>query len=63
MDVYDMPNNFIDGMAKAIRNSYIVLLCINQNYDESFWCRKGLNSSIESADAYLVFFRSRRCCY
>ncbi|CAF0975814.1 unnamed protein product [Rotaria sordida] len=40
MDVYDMHNNFIDGMAKAIRNSYIVLMCINSKYKDSFWCRK-----------------------
>ena len=37
-----MPTNFIDGMAKGIRNSYIVLLCINRQYDQSFWCKKGL---------------------
>ncbi|CAF2242219.1 unnamed protein product [Rotaria magnacalcarata] len=40
MDVYDMHDNFIDGMAKAIKNSYIVLMCINRKYDDSFWCRK-----------------------
>ncbi|UJR20570.1 hypothetical protein I4U23_023696 [Adineta vaga] len=40
MDIYDMRNNFIDGMAKAIGNSYIVLMCLNQKYDRSFWCRK-----------------------
>jgi hypothetical protein len=54
MDVYDMPNNFIDGMAKAIRNSYIVLLCINRQYDDSFWCKKGSNSS----SSYRLFILS-----
>lgn len=42
MDVYDMHDNFIDGMAKAIRNSYIVLICINRQYDSSYWCKKGM---------------------
>jgi hypothetical protein len=56
MDVYDMPNNFIDGMAKAIRNSYIVLLCINRQYDDSFWCKKGSNSS--SSSSYRLFILS-----
>ncbi|CAF2119655.1 unnamed protein product [Rotaria magnacalcarata] len=40
IDVYDMHDNFIDGMATAIRNSYIVLMCINREYDNSFWCKK-----------------------
>lgn len=35
-----MHDNFIDGMAKAIRNSYIVLICINRQYDSSYWCKK-----------------------
>jgi hypothetical protein len=43
MDVYDMHDNFIEGMAKAIRNSYIVLVCLNRRYDDSYWCRKGGN--------------------
>lgn len=54
MDVYDMPDNFIDGMAKAIRNSYIVLLCINRQYDDSFWCRKGSNCSSRKPNSYLA---------
>jgi len=41
MDVFDMHDNFIDGMAKAIRNSYIVLICINHQYESSYWCKKG----------------------
>jgi len=36
-----MHDNFIDGMAKAIRNSYIVLICLTHNYDSSYWCKKG----------------------
>ncbi|CAF1545704.1 unnamed protein product [Adineta ricciae] len=40
MDVYDMRNNFIEGMAQAIADSYIVLMCLNHNYDQSFWCQK-----------------------
>ena len=40
-----MRDNFIAGMAKAIRNSYIVLMCINHNYDDSYWCKKGSNDS------------------
>ncbi len=52
-----MPNNFIDGMAKAIRNSYIILLCINRQYHESFWCKKGSYSSIE-LDNRLIYYIS-----
>ncbi|CAF0796466.1 unnamed protein product [Adineta ricciae] len=40
MDVYDMRNNFIQGMAQAIADSYIVLMCLNHKYDQSFWCQK-----------------------
>jgi hypothetical protein len=36
-----MHDNFIEGMAKAVNNSYIALMCINRDYDGSFWCRKG----------------------
>ncbi len=56
MDVYDMRDNFIDGMAKAIRNSYIVLMCINRNYDGSYWCKKGLNSFLFLSDCCLFLF-------
>jgi hypothetical protein len=41
MDVFDMPDDIIDGMAKAIKNSYIVLMCINRKYDGAYWCQKG----------------------
>lgn len=59
MDVYDMHDNFIDGMAKAIRNSYIVLICINREYYNSFWCKKGSYFSFKRYYMnllYLLFF-------
>jgi hypothetical protein len=57
MDVYDMRDNFIGGMAKAIRNSYIVLMCINRNYDDSYWCKKGERSfSSEELNYIFIFF-------
>jgi len=39
MDMTDMFDNILSGMAQAVENSYIVLLCINQQYFESGYCR------------------------
>lgn len=41
MDLTDMFDDVLVGMARAIENSYIVLLCINQKYYESEYCRLG----------------------
>jgi hypothetical protein len=42
MDVNDSYGNFIDGISKAIDNSYIVLMCINSKYqNDSSWCKIG----------------------
>lgn len=42
----DMFDNILSGMAQAVENSYIVLLCINQQYFESGYCRLGQIESI-----------------
>jgi hypothetical protein len=41
MDLVDMGDDILVGMARAVENSYIVLLCINQKYYESDYCRLG----------------------
>ena len=46
MDLTDMFDNVLVGMARAVENSYIVLLCINQQYYESEYCRLGKESEI-----------------
>ncbi len=65
MDVFDMHDNFIDGMAKAIRNSYIVLICINRKYDSSYWCKKGLEFIFLGFFFFIYFYinRNSRYCY
>lgn len=42
MDIYDMRGNIVDGMANAIENSYIVLVCLSHGYETIAWCRRGL---------------------
>ncbi|CAF0804708.1 unnamed protein product [Rotaria sp. Silwood1] len=39
MDLTDMGDDILVSMARAVENSYIVLLCINQKYYESDYCR------------------------
>ncbi|CAF1593995.1 unnamed protein product [Adineta ricciae] len=39
MDLTDMADDILVSMARAVENSYIVLLCINQQYYESDYCR------------------------
>lgn len=41
MDLTDMEDDILVSMARAVENSYIVLLCINQQYYESDYCRLG----------------------
>ena len=41
MDLTDMADDILVSMARAVENSYIVLLCINQQYYESDYCRLG----------------------
>ena len=36
-----MHDKVLRSMARAIENSYIVLLCINQQYYESAYCQMG----------------------
>ena len=36
-----MGYDILDSMARAVENSYIVLLCMNQQYYESEYCRLG----------------------
>lgn len=43
MDLTDMADDILVSMARAVENSYIVLLCINQQYYESDYCRLGEN--------------------
>jgi hypothetical protein len=47
MDLTDMADNILVSMARAVENSYIVLLCINQQYYESDYCRLGKQKSIK----------------
>jgi hypothetical protein len=46
MDLTDMGDDILVSMARAVENSYIVLLCINQQYYESDYCRLGNEKSI-----------------
>ncbi|CAF3444395.1 unnamed protein product [Rotaria socialis] len=39
MDLTDMGDDILVSMARAVENSYIVLICINQQYYESEYCR------------------------
>lgn len=39
MDLTDMAGDILESMARAVENSYIVLLCINQQYFESDYCK------------------------
>ena len=41
MDFEQTYDDILPRMAKAIENSYIVLLCINREYSESDYCRLG----------------------
>ncbi len=41
MDLDHMFDDILVAMARAVENSYIVLLCINQEYYESNYCRLG----------------------
>jgi hypothetical protein len=41
MDLTDMGDDILVSMARAVEDSYIVLLCINQQYYESDYCRLG----------------------
>jgi hypothetical protein len=53
MDLTDMGDDILVSMARAVENSYIVLLCINQKYYESDYCRLG---NEEEKKILLVFF-------
>lgn len=44
MDLTDMADDILVSMARAVENSYIVLLCINQQYYQSDYCRLGKDS-------------------
>ncbi|CAF3842885.1 unnamed protein product [Adineta steineri] len=46
-DLTDMRSNIIDGMAEAVENSYIVLLCINHAYFESRYCKSEAQYALE----------------
>jgi len=46
MDLTDMADNILVSMARAVENSYIVLLCINQQYYESDYCRLGKQKNL-----------------
>ena len=48
MDLTDLFDDILVGMARAIENSYIVLLCINQQYFDSEYCRLGSKIRIEN---------------
>jgi len=56
MDLTDMAGDILESMARAVENSYIVLLCINQQYFESDYCKLGTKNC-------LVFFLLKSCLY
>jgi len=41
MDLEHMYDDILVSMARAVENSYIVLLCISQQYYENDYCRLG----------------------
>ena len=41
MDFEHAYDDILPRMTRAVENSYIVLLCINQQYSESDYCRLG----------------------
>ncbi|CAF4056703.1 unnamed protein product, partial [Adineta steineri] len=45
--ISEMRSNIIDGMAEAVENSYIVLLCINHAYCESRYCKSEAQYALE----------------
>ena len=53
MDIEHMHDNILSAMAQAVENSYIVLMCINQQYFDSGYCRLGRWSELISNDAGL----------
>jgi hypothetical protein len=39
MDIYDMPDNIMDGMAYAIDNAYMIIIGASSHYANSPNCR------------------------
>ena len=56
MDLTDMADDILVSMARAVENSYIVLLCINQKYYESDYCRLGKDPKQDSFRLIVKYF-------
>jgi hypothetical protein len=41
MDTVNLHGKVLAGMARGVENSYIVLICYNQEYSESDFCEIG----------------------
>jgi hypothetical protein len=41
MDKYALHRKILNGMAKGVENSYIVLMCYNEKYSKSDFCEIG----------------------
>ncbi|CAF1219607.1 unnamed protein product, partial [Didymodactylos carnosus] len=48
MDVANLRGNILEAMARAVESSYIVLLCINDGYYNSPYCRKEAEYTAEN---------------
>ncbi|CAF1663403.1 unnamed protein product, partial [Didymodactylos carnosus] len=48
MNVADLHGDLLEAIAKAVENSYIVLLCINDGYYINPYCRKEAEYAAEN---------------
>ncbi|CAF1521577.1 unnamed protein product, partial [Didymodactylos carnosus] len=53
MDTPDLRGDILDGMAWAVENSFAVLLCINDAYYHSYYCKKEAAYTVEKRIAYV----------
>jgi hypothetical protein len=41
LDVDNINGGVLESMAEAVENSSIVLICMNEQYKQSYYCRLG----------------------
>lgn len=48
LDVDNINGGVLESMAEAVENSSIVLICMNEQYKQSYYCRLGSYQSLPS---------------
>lgn len=63
MDLFDYNDDFINKMALAISRSYLVIICIDEEYETRPWCEAGCSQRIfVDENKFFVSQRRDRSC-